>query len=136
MAFRHTIERVGAFYSPEFTAHFADPDLALRIWQAGGRCLPCFGAVLDYVGMRDQIQESPHRAQRFEADMKVFVNKWKDSYGRGWSSDHPRDFNLDIYEPAFEAVLKNGTIFYNDPEFGRRIRAYYEDYKVNYRDYL
>jgi hypothetical protein len=135
VAFRHTIERAGGYFSADFAAHFGDADLGLRIWRAGGRCLPCFDAKLDYVGLRDDVLESAHRQEKFLADMALFVDKWKDSYGRRWSSGHPRDFNLNIYEQVFDAVLKDGTIFHNDPEFGRRIRAYYEDYKVDYRGY-
>ncbi|MBF0323468.1 MAG: glycosyltransferase family 2 protein [Alphaproteobacteria bacterium] len=33
---RQSAEAIGGFFSPDFTAHFGDPDLAMRVWKAGG----------------------------------------------------------------------------------------------------
>jgi hypothetical protein len=38
---RQSIEKVGAYYDPAYHSSYADSDLGLRVWGAGGRCENC-----------------------------------------------------------------------------------------------
>lgn len=129
---RTTVEAVGGLFSSEFKAHCGDPDFALRVWQAGGRCEPCFDAKYIPIGARELFDESAHRSSAMVHDFRRFTDKWADSYGLGWPTNHPRDYSLNIYGMIFDLVLEDGTIFMNDPRFGEMVRDFYDKAGIEY----
>lgn len=122
---RATLDAVG-FFSDRYQAHFADSDLALRIWEGGGRCeFSSRPLIIHHDPKRDQGRTRKHRS--LAADMAVFSERWKSKYGRGWDTDQLEDFNLEI-NPATQLTLVNGnTVWLNDPLF----KQLYDNFQNN-----
>jgi hypothetical protein len=123
---RPTLAAIGGYYDPIFVAHYADPDLALRVWKAGGRCertpIPLISRV-DREGVEavDPPVRSSASAERAKA---VFAERWASTYGRGWSMAVREDFNIDI-DAVFELVVgEDLSVFLNDPIFKTLHRNY------------
>jgi hypothetical protein len=108
---RRSVERIGGWYDPEFRAGWADSDLALRIWQAGGRCELCRAALVyshpfDAIGGQAPAKSVSGTADR---DFARFRARWHPIFGAGWG-ERPEDVNADrspqamigdtIFEPA------------------------------------
>lgn len=111
---RSTVERVG-WLTDEYRTGFADSDLAMRVWDAGGRCEWTSEGVIvvhDDDGRKNGAIFKP-------ADLELFVRRWSPRYGRGWDTSHLRGFNNDVTPERFaEFVDDTGlSINYNDPRF-------------------
>lgn len=130
---RRSIEAIGGYYSPEYIAHFADCDLALRVWASGGRCELCMDAHIYGLERTEALPESTHRSLAKAQDMETFIAKWKPFYGIGWKCDDLRDFNLDILPVMLPTFMKNDTIYLNNPEFRKLVMEFYR--LVQYEDY-
>jgi GT2 family glycosyltransferase len=77
MASRSTIETIGGFFDPAFNAYFADIDMSLRCWIAGGRVLTCPSAYLRMSNRRDD-DINRENVSRFHAhDEDLFFKRWK-----------------------------------------------------------
>ena len=127
------VEMAGGYYSPDFSAHFADIDLSLRVWQAGGRCEPVFPPLLREFISRNGVPELQTKLSSYKKDKEVFVEKWRESFGRGWSTKVRSDFCMNIkIGPVLDKVLNDGTIFINDPRFCDIIRKYYDQCGIPY----
>lgn len=115
---RRYVEEIGWFDSA-FKKGFADSDLALRVWRAGGRC---------EWSAREQIVAHPDDNRKagvvFEpADMDLFLRRWAPVYGKGWRTGNLRDFNMDVESASFPALAGEQTFFRNDPSFRDAILA-------------
>lgn len=120
------LEATGGYLDPTFGAHYADPDFALRIWSAGGRCertdLPLIERVLRANG--EEADPPAKSGTTLARDMATFLERWRPIYGEGWSTETERDFNLDV-DVLFEAVVGDEfSIFLNDPVFKRLYQNY------------
>lgn len=124
-----TLRRVGGYYDPAYIAEYGDPDLGLRVWSAGGRCertpLP-----LVTRGQREGHEdvEPPAKTSASQMrDMQTFAERWRERYGKGWSTKTTDDFNLNI-DPMFELVVgEDYSVFFNDPLF----KILYDRYAQN-----
>ena len=97
---RRTIEKIGGYYLRDYTSHFGDCDIGLRVWDEGGRCELCETAKIypieDYFEDRLGIQSLvPNVTISLKVGQEFFLEKWRKKYGQGWRSEL-RDFNLDI----------------------------------------
>lgn len=97
IARRTSYDAVGGYFSREFTAHFADPDLGLRFWAAGGVCRPCWDSVIVAAPERMAVTgEQMGITSALEQDMQVFLAKWRPVFGTDWPAERLHDFNIDI----------------------------------------
>ncbi|HEX9466021.1 MAG TPA: hypothetical protein VGB82_25760 [Alphaproteobacteria bacterium] len=126
---RTMLDQIGGYFHDRYQAHFADPDLSLRVWAGGGRCefseAPLMVAEPESGPLRD-----PGKTRRFislDQDMAVFLSRWKEKFGAGWDTSHVHGFVLDI-NPAIQlTVARDNTICFNDPRF----KELYDNYQVN-----
>jgi hypothetical protein len=131
LARRSTFESVGGYFAPEFRAHYGDPDLGLRVWAAGGRVEPLLPANMAPLGEARGLTPNAPRGS-YRADRARFIEKWKDTFGRGWPTDEDGLFNININAGILERVLHDGTICMNDPKFGSAILAAYDALGIRY----
>lgn len=96
-ATRRSFEAAGGYFSRAFMAHFGDSDLALRFWAAGGKCQPCWDAVISQSHLRTQITVGQTGLkERVDEDMATFVAKWRDSLGANWKTNRMTAFNIGL----------------------------------------
>lgn len=124
-----TLRAVGGYYDPAYVAGYADPDLGLRIWKAGGRCertsLPLITRTVR-AGQEDIDPPAKTSASELR-DIRTFAERWGVHYGKGWATETKDDFNLDI-DPMFELVVgEECSVFFNDPIF----KVLYDRYARN-----
>jgi GT2 family glycosyltransferase len=113
---RATLDALG-FFSDEYVAHFGDGDLALRIWDAGGRCEFSREPLVKHMNLLYRNDNATKKWTSLERDREVFARKWAPKYGRGWDTSHLRGFNIDI-DAAMQLVLvRDQSIWFNDPLF-------------------
>lgn len=112
-AARAVFEMVG-WFDPAYRAGFADSDLALRVWDAGGRC-EWSDRALVHVHLEDDNRKGG--VVFAGEDMTIFLSRWAEKYGQGWRTDHIRDFNIDIEPGAFPDLCVGNTVHYNTPMF-------------------
>ncbi len=96
------IKNIG-WFSGEYKRGFADCDLAMRVWDAGGACVPSdIGVVLkhpdDARKMGDLMEGEAHCLPE---DMALFLSRWGEKYGEGYDLSSLRGFNQDIV-PGFQ----------------------------------
>ena len=109
---RQYMDQVG-WYDPAYKKGFADSDLALRIWQAGGRCE--WSRDIAIVVHHDDDRKA---GVVFDpADMQLFLHRWAPVYGAGWRTAKLRDFNMDVVPEDFAQLVTDNTFFHNKPEF-------------------
>jgi hypothetical protein len=110
---RKYVEQVG-WYDPAYLKGFADGDLALRVWSAGGRCeWSDHGLVhvhLEDDNRKDGVMFAP-------SDMDLFVSRWAPRYGAGWDTGNLRGFNIDVEPNQFPGLCDGSTVYRNDPAF-------------------
>jgi hypothetical protein len=91
------VEAIG-WFSGEYKRGFADCDLALRVWDKGGICVPSeVGVVLkhpDDSRKMDDLMEGEARC--LPQDMDLFLRRWSKKYGAGYDLSRIRGFNQDI----------------------------------------
>lgn len=96
---RRSIEAAGGwFYDPSFVGNWADPDLGMRVWDAGGRVEYCWEARIQMVTIQSQFAEAVHKAGRyFITDSETFWNKWNHTVPEFVRSRQFRDINADYH---------------------------------------
>lgn len=124
MARRAPLAALG-YYAEAYQAHFADADLALRIWSAGGRCefseRPLIA--LD----TNNVRAGTRKGKAMAADMATFVQRWTPKYGQGWDVSHLDGFLLDL-NPLLQLTLaRENTVYLNTP----RAKELYDNYHAN-----
>jgi hypothetical protein len=111
----------------EYWTGFADSDLAMRVWDAGGRCeWTPEGLVIvhpddqrknmtDTVANYDIVDQAHCRPD----DMALFIRRWAPKYGAGWDTSHLRGFNVDVTPERFPQFVDatGRSIYYNRPEY-------------------
>lgn len=92
---RATLERVG-FFDLGYRKHYADPDLAMKIWTSGGRCEFLRDTAIVDVASRGGAGEAPDKALGSRAaDFARFFGAWSGRYDPAWE-DEESGINLDI----------------------------------------
>jgi hypothetical protein len=92
---RATLERAGHF-DEGYRKHYADPDLAMKIWASGGRCEFLRGAAIVDVASRGGAGEAPDKALGSRAaDFARFFGIWGGRFDPAWESEEA-GINLDI----------------------------------------
>lgn len=118
---RGSIEASGGWYSEEYISSWGDPDLGLRVWQAGGLCEVCpikectLDDEPDRLGYTNP-RETPAISSVQLRDQAVFIKKWHPIYGAKWGRKL-RDFNLDMDHKH----LVNNSFNVDDPAYCRSI---------------
>ena len=89
------------WFSGDYRKGFADADLAMRVWQAGGYCEPSNSRVViqhadDMVKFYDLYEGE---AQTTPEDLQLFLHRWGSVFGKGWDTSHLRGFNQDVDRP-------------------------------------
>lgn len=126
---RRSLDAVGGLFDPRFTAHWADPDLGLRIWDAGGRVEFCEKARAAVSSLQRHFVEAAHKSSAFERDARSFMAKWGHLAGEEFSREI-RAVNRDLpvealqertilMEPSHKVVVERRTL---GQELRRRLR--------------
>lgn len=118
---KQVLERVGGYYDPAYIAHFADPDLALRVWRGGGRCVRTEWPLIERVPRQggESVDPPAKSGTTRQRDLATFVARWGTVYGQGWDTSAVGGFNIDV-DALFELTVGRGrSIFFNDPLFAR-----------------
>lgn len=93
---RRSVAAVGGWFDRAFTAHFADPDLGLRVWRAGGRCELLSDARINAVPVSDAENAAvPFKSKAFPQDFGTFVRRYHAEHGAGFRPDL-RDICTDV----------------------------------------
>jgi hypothetical protein len=96
-ASRASFLAAGGYYDPRYKAHFADGDMGLRFWQAGGAVALCWDAVITQSFRRTQISlENTGFKDRLMTDMATFLAVWGHRFGPKWNIADRPNFNSDI----------------------------------------
>jgi len=91
---RRSVEKIGGYFSRDYAAHFGDPDLAMRVWDAGGRCELITSAKIYGLLDRDRTDEAVHKQTSLGHDMATFQARWGEKYGEDFGR-RLREFNID-----------------------------------------
>ena len=100
--------------------------MSLRVWEAGGRAEVCFASRIASIPNRQAFPEAPLRSGSRSVDYQTFIERWSPVFGNGWSTDHLRDFNLDVPMTCIDRFLSNNSITRNDLQFRTELL---EEYK-------
>jgi hypothetical protein len=96
-ATRRSFDAVGGYYSSDFFAHFADGDLGLRFWEAGGDIRVCWDAIITATYHRQMLSGNAIGLKdKKNVDQKTFLKKWQHKLGAGWNTDDSQHFNHNI----------------------------------------
>lgn len=95
-------ERVG-WMDRAYISHFADPDVAMKVYDAGGSCHLSPGILY-----RISQPDGPHKMASMARDMATFQMRWGAKFGGGWGTAL-REFNVDLSPQQPVAGL--GVIF-------------------------
>lgn len=112
---RRSLEAVGGLFDPQFVAHWADPDLGMRVWSAGGRVEFCENARAAVSSLQFHYAESKHKTSAFYADTERFLKKWGYLAGNEFSLDY-RDVNRDLPRD----VLRDRTVMIEQVRKGQK----------------
>jgi glycosyltransferase involved in cell wall biosynthesis len=107
---RRSLDAVGGWFQPEFTAHYADPDLGMRVWDKGGRCELIESACIAENFAEDPATQSKHKMTTHLKDFETFAGKYHDRYGQGFKREFT-DVNFN-YPMGY---LKNRTFTAREP---------------------
>ena len=108
---RRSVEKIGGYFSRDYSAHFGDPDLALRVWDAGGRCEIITSAKIYSLHHLDKTNEAYHKRTAGQRDMDTFQARWGGKYGRDFGQGL-RQFNIDYeLEDLFGTTLMANNVF-------------------------
>jgi GT2 family glycosyltransferase len=119
-ASRRTIDAVGGLFAPEYKNYWADPDLSLRVWTAGGTVDVCRTAWINVAQIDDTVKAENLRSS-FAADTDAFFERWHAKCGdgrrRAWTEiNKPIPNSL---EGHLRAVLRR--VPYLRKKFGKQI---------------
>ncbi|OAN55271.1 hypothetical protein A6A04_11485 [Paramagnetospirillum marisnigri] len=84
---RASLEAVGGWYDPYYRAHFADPDLSLRVWSHEGYCTQFPGIRLADKFTEEDISPSVHKSTCQDRDLQAFIDRWHERYGKGFNKN-------------------------------------------------
>lgn len=93
---RRSIQAAGGlFYDPAFVGNWADPDLGMRVWEAGGRVEFCRDSYIFLVTLQAHFSEAAHKTGRYFAkDTELFCRRWGHIAPPELSSTFLRDINV------------------------------------------
>lgn len=92
---RADLDRVGRF-DEGYRKHYADPDLALKIWASGGRCEILRETAIVDIPTRGGAGEAPDKALGSrEADFARFAGIWGPKFDPAWDAAES-GINLDL----------------------------------------
>ena len=72
---KESAEKLGGLYDLRYKSFFADPDLSLRCWEAGGEVRRCDKARLYHPHIEDKLHMAAKTAN-FDKDQKAFAARW------------------------------------------------------------
>lgn len=82
--------------SGDYAVGFADCDLAMRVWDAGGMCAPTHAGIVKVHEDDDRkLPELVQEGHTLPEDMALFLHRWEARFGQGWDTKHLRGFNID-----------------------------------------
>jgi hypothetical protein len=106
------IKHIGGWLSPDYKHGFGDPDLALRVWQAGGRAEWMEIPTVDVITEEDNARHR-ERGQVLDSDMKIFLERWAPHYGAEYDITQLRGFNRDLplssFPPGQRSCYRNAS---------------------------
>ena len=119
---RTSTARTLGWFTDEYQVGFADSDLAMRIWSAGGRCEWTSVGIVTFLDDEEEAQKQELTfggAHCMPNDMALFLAKWAPKYGAGWDTSYLRGFNIDITPERFPEFMDETrrTLYFNDPCF-------------------
>lgn len=80
---KETIKLMGKFFDVKFNHNWADIDISLRCWEAGGRVEVCQTAIVKPIQHHQDDIYKKHRKKTWNEDVEYFLNKWHDKLGKG-----------------------------------------------------
>lgn len=79
---RDTINLIGGYLDTVYKSHWADPDIALRTWEKGGKVKVCPNAYVIMDHIDDEVTRNNSK-KYFDNDKITFLNRWHDKLGKG-----------------------------------------------------
>jgi hypothetical protein len=104
---RMQVSEVGGWLSGDYRIGFADCDLAMRIYKAGGTCRP-MGRKIIIMHKDDErklTEMDPGDGRSTAADTALFIKRWAPTYGKGWDTSYLRGFNIDVQSEAMAKLI-------------------------------
>lgn len=89
----------GFWLSGEYRVGFADCDLGMRVWNAGGRCEWSREPLVRVLPEDDRKRSGPDwdgEAHTRQADTALFLSRWANRFGAGYDVTSLRGFNVDV----------------------------------------
>ncbi len=80
---KKTVGLIGGFFDIYFLHSWADIDISLRCWEAGGKVEVCQDAIVKPIPLKDKVYKD-HRNQTWNKDVEYFLNKWHSKLGKGF----------------------------------------------------
>ncbi len=109
-----TLERAGGAFDEGYRKHFADPDLGMRVWAAGGRCEIVTDATIVDVDTRAGAGTAPDKALGSQAaDFERFKQRWAARFP-GWGDDFA-GINIDLSTELLALIGPSDTVALDDP---------------------
>lgn len=68
------------FLCPEYKSFYADPDLSMRVWAAGGQVIQVKHAVIHHPHIQDEIHKRGHENFHL-SDREIFIRIWEQVFG-------------------------------------------------------
>lgn len=93
--------RALGWFTADYRRGFADCDLAMRVWDAGGICE---WSKVGLISVHDDDRRKGDIEACAPGDMETFLARWAPRYGVGWKTDTLRDFNRDYELSAAEKL--------------------------------
>jgi glycosyltransferase involved in cell wall biosynthesis len=142
---RQMLQNLGGLVRPQlFPADWADCDLGMRVWDAGGRCEFCKGT--QFRGMnRGAVPDRPRESATLNRDTKTFLAQWGAKYRKNFDLARVRHFLIDIHHeviqwlprPYQDMIIHENTFCMNDAAFVEPLRLafvkrYGEEWTASY----
>ncbi|MBL8807410.1 MAG: glycosyltransferase [Rhodospirillales bacterium] len=104
-----TLERAGGPFHEGFRKHFADPDLGMRVWAAGGRCEVVAGATIVDVDSRNGAGIAPDIGLgSLQRDFELFHGRWG-AHFPAWGNS-TEGLNLDVAIDFLPLIGQTDTV--------------------------
>jgi len=81
-ASRKTIEGIGGYLDTIYKGFWADVDMSLRTWEAGGRVEVCPNTWVDLTNSQEEISQE-NKEENFDNDLETFLKRWHHKLGNG-----------------------------------------------------